>query len=99
MTKEEAINEWVIPAMMTFIVLTQKRNKEWCESVMERKISKRDLERALVLYFNGGSILDKIRTEIERQEKWLLQAGYNAYNVDIAFDAIKHLLAESEVEK
>ena len=42
------------------------------------------------------SVLDKIRAEIERQEKWLLRAGYNTYNVDIAFNAIKHLLAESE---
>ena len=41
-------------------------------------------------------ILDKIRAEINRQEKWLLQAGYTAYNVDIAFDTIKAVLAESE---
>lgn len=41
-------------------------------------------------------ILDKIRAEIEKQEKWLLQAGYNAYNTDIAFEAIKHMMAESE---
>ena len=41
-------------------------------------------------------VLDKIRTEINRQEKWLLQAGYTAYNVDIAFDAIKSVVAESE---
>ena len=40
--------------------------------------------------------LDKTREEIEKQEKWLLQAGYSAYNVDIAFDAIKHVIAESE---
>lgn len=40
--------------------------------------------------------LDKIRAEIDRQEKWLLQVGYTAYNVDIAFDAIKAVLAESE---
>ena len=43
-------------------------------------------------------VLDKIRAEIDRQEKWLLQAGYNAYNVDIAFDAIKSVVAESEVQ-
>ena len=43
-------------------------------------------------------ILDKIRAEIEKQEKWLLQAGYNEYNVDIAFSSIKSVLAESEVE-
>ena len=44
-------------------------------------------------------ILDKIKTEIEKQEKWLLQAGYNQYNVDIAFHsikAIKSALEESE---
>ena len=40
-------------------------------------------------------VLDKIRAEIDRQEKWLLQAGYIAYNVDIAFDAIKAVLAET----
>lgn len=41
-------------------------------------------------------ILDKIRAEIEKQEKWLLQAGYNEYNVDIAFSSIKSVLAASE---
>lgn len=41
-------------------------------------------------------IFDKIRAEIDRQQKWLLQAGYTAYNVDIAFDAIKSVVAESE---
>ena len=47
---------------------------------------------------DGSAVLDRIRAEIERQEKWLMDAGYNAYNVDIAFNAIKHLLTESEVE-
>lgn len=42
--------------------------------------------------------LDKIRAEIDRQEKWLLQAGYTAYNTDIAFDAIKAVLAEMRGE-
>lgn len=45
------------------------------------------------------NIIEQIRTEINRQEKWLLQAGYTAYNVDIAFDAIKAVLAKSEVEE
>jgi hypothetical protein len=45
------------------------------------------------------NIIEQIRTEINRQEKWLLQAGYTAYNVDIAFDTIKAVLAESEVEE
>lgn len=41
-------------------------------------------------------VLDKIRAEIDRQEKWLMCAGYNAYNVDIAFNSIKSVLSESE---
>lgn len=43
-------------------------------------------------------VIDKLKAEIEKQEKWLLQAGYNEYNVDIAFSAIKSVLAENEVE-
>ena len=46
-----------------------------------------------------NGIIDKIRAEIERQEKWLQQAGYNAYNVHIAFDAIKRTLNEGEGEE
>ena len=42
------------------------------------------------------NIIEQITAEIDRQEKWLLQAGYTAYNVDIAFDSIKSVLAESE---
>ena len=38
----------------------------------------------------------RIRAEIERQEKWLMKAGCTSYNVDIAFDAIKSVFAESE---
>ena len=41
-------------------------------------------------------VLDKVKTEIEKQDKWLAQAGYNAYNVDIAFNSIKRVIAESE---
>lgn len=50
-----------------------------------------DEEKTVVV----NDALDKIRTEINRQEKWLLQAGYTAYNVDIAFDAIKSVVTES----
>ena len=38
---------------------------------------------------------ERIRAEIERQEKWLLQAGYNTYNVDIAFSSIKSELKKA----
>ena len=43
-------------------------------------------------------VLDKIKTEIDRQQKWLLHAGYTAYNVDIALDTIKSVVTESEDE-
>lgn len=42
------------------------------------------------------SVLDKIRAEIDRQGKWLSQAGYNVYNVDIAFSAIKRVMEGKE---
>ena len=43
-----------------------------------------------------NKVLDNIKAEIEKQEKWLVCAGYNAYNVDIAFSSIKKVLKESE---
>lgn len=49
-------------------------------------------------YDKGIKVLDKISAEIDRQEKWLFQAGYTAYNTDIAFGSIKRVIADSEVE-
>ena len=43
-----------------------------------------------------AKVLDKIKAEIEKQEKWLLQAGYNQYNVDIAFHSIKAIMSTLE---
>lgn len=42
------------------------------------------------------SMLEKIRKEVDFQEKWLMDAGYNAYNVDIAFNSIRSVVKESE---
>lgn len=41
---------------------------------------------------------EKVIAEIDEQEKWLAQAGYNAYNVGIAFNSIRLVLSESEDE-
>ena len=41
-------------------------------------------------------VIDKVKAEIEKQDKWLAQAGYNACYVDIAFNSIKRVIAESE---
>lgn len=55
-----------------------------------------DLYSVIKQKYIERDVLDKIRAEINRQEKWLLQAGYTAYNADIAFDTIKSVLAKSE---
>ena len=44
------------------------------------------------------AVLARIKTEIEDQEKWLMQAGYNHYNVDIALDAIKAAVAKGRYD-
>jgi hypothetical protein len=50
-------------------------------------------------YSDGKSdTIRKVRAEIEWQEKWLMTAGYTAYNVDTAFNAIKFVIAESGSE-
>ncbi len=56
-------------------------------------ISDKDYGR-LCKALDNEVVIDKIRAEIDRQQKWLLQAGYTAYNVDIALDAIKAVVAE-----
>lgn len=56
----------------------------------------KDIDRAFKALEKRNELPNKIRAEIDRQEKWLLRAGYTAYNVDIAFYAIKALIAESE---
>ena len=37
-------------------------------------------------------ILSEAKAEIEEQEKWLAEAGYNAYNVGVAFGSIRRAL-------
>jgi hypothetical protein len=45
----------------------------------------------------SGTPLDDLIAEIDRQEKWLAQAGYTPYNTDIAFDAIKSVLKGADL--
>ena len=65
-------------------------NAEQCKEYMEQQGS--DL-------ISRQAVLDKLSAEIDRQEKWLFRAGYTMFNVNIAFDAIKHAIAESEDEE
>jgi hypothetical protein len=48
--------------------------------------------------FKALELIDEVKEELERQRKWLFKAGYNAYNIDVAFDTIKSLLKEGEQE-
>lgn len=50
------------------------------------------LENALNRIEEQDHILDMVQAEVEAQEKWLMEAGYNAYNVSIAFESIKRAL-------
>lgn len=42
--------------------------------------------------------LGEIMVEIGREEKWLMEAGYNAYNVGIAFENIRRTLRNLAVD-
>jgi hypothetical protein len=48
--------------------------------------------------FKALELIGEVKEELERQRKWLFKAGYNAYNIDVAFDTIKSLLKEAEQE-
>ena len=81
---------WLIPmgnALDMAIKALEQEPKQMVEIDLYSVIKQKYIER---------EVLDKIRAEIETQEKWLLKAGYNSYNVDIAFSSIKSVLAESE---
>lgn len=101
---KECRKDWTKCGTCSVMMQWLKDNKqEPCEDC----ISREKLDKALRNFIrNFPSInpqepkldtLDKIRAEIDRQEKWLMSAGYNAYNVDIAFNSIKSVLSESEV--
>lgn len=82
MTNEEAIEE----LKTRYLTMSQCLDKEELHKA----------NNAIDMAIQALEKEPKIKAEIEKQEKWLLQAGYNAYNVDIAFDAIKSVIAESE---
>jgi hypothetical protein len=61
------------------------------------KLSKETYEDTLRA-FRALELIGEVKEELERQRKWLFKAGYNAYNIDVAFDTIKSLLKEGEQE-
>lgn len=82
-------------------IITAQLYDDEHEEYTEKKMSIIDFVNAFTDegVTTADDVLGKIRAEIEKQEKWLLKAGCNTYNVDIAFSSIKSVLAESEVEE
>lgn len=70
------------------------RNAEMLENALKRiekleKDKRKDEDTT-----KEESVADKVRAEFEKQEKWLSQAGYNAYNVSLAFNSVKRALGK-----
>lgn len=93
----------VIDRVITYFDHIKKDNDEWSKGYdagMEDAISviksMPSVTPQLSSELEKNSKLEKIRVEIERQERWLMDTGYNACSVDIAFDAIKSVVAEME---
>lgn len=88
MTREE-LREYCLKQIEDCEMWAKVKGKEPSGKVYE--------EHKLILeLLEQNIIFDKVKAEVEEQEKWLMSAGYNAYNVGIAFDAIKLAIAERE---
>lgn len=106
MTREEAIEflTKISYALGTMAVeyLSEKDGEKMREAIkvleQEPFINKPCISKG-VCHEDKIKVLDKISAEIENQEKWLDCAGYNAYNVDIAFNSIKKVLKELRDEE
>ena len=106
MTREEAVQflTKISYALGTMAVeyLSEKDGEKMREAIkvleQEPFINKPCISKG-VCHEDKNKVLDKISAEIERQEKWLACAGYNAYNVDIAFNSIKRVLKEVRCEE
>ena len=99
MTKEEAID-----LLDNLIGMIEDNHNSDYDNALKMAIKSLEQEPFMnkpcianqVCHEDKVKVIEKIRVEIEKQEKWLLQAGCTTYNVDIAFDSIKSVLAESE---
>jgi len=60
-------------------------------------ISDKDYDRLCKALDNEG-VLDKIRVEIGRQYKWLINTRYTIRDVDIAFDSIFRFIDKYKAE-
>lgn len=88
---EELENE--VASVVSFISALNESLEHCHEKKLEYYSKCKELEKENKRLTDG---IAKVKVEIERQEKWLLQASYNSYNIDIAFGSINSVLAESE---
>lgn len=95
--EEEELIDNIITGIehMPSVTPQEPQSFKWCTDCKEYDQEKHcchrysKVIRDTVAEIRQEPVLDKLRAEIERQEKWLMDAGYNAYNVDIAFNAVK----------
>ena len=91
----ECLISWVMDSICDLPSVTPQHTEAEIQKMQE--MEQAEIQKAYELGKEDNiKVLDKIREEIERQEKWLWQAGIKPYNVDIAFSSIKSVLAESE---
>ena len=81
-------------------IVSERPTTKLSESI-EYKFIKRNLKDS----FNKVVELDTINKNlrlgiykaidnIEKEQKWLLNTGYNAYNIELAFNSITHILKQ-----
>ena len=86
-----------IDEVMTIDEAIQELKRQFLGEYDRQRVAKSVAIEALEQLRAQESILDKIIAEIERQEKWLMDAGCNTYNVDIAFSSIKLALQKARM--
>lgn len=103
MTREEAIKNIKEHCYFARLRDDAKEALDMAIKALEQKPSKPMIEIDLYSVIQQAYIereaLDKIKAEIDYQQKWLLHAGYTIHNVDIALDTIKSVVAEIKEEK
>ena len=91
MTREEAIefgNMWLEVNNDSQNSHTYKFFAKAVQALEQETVSKESYDHEYFLRKELETKIAKIRAEIDRQKKWLLQAGYAEYNADKTSDAI-----------
>lgn len=82
----EIVEELTMKAIETQSEFIFQTIQPYCENITEQRISKRQLEEALLLYFNKKKLI----------KEWL--SSFNTDSVPICFNKIQELKRECEKE-